>query len=517
MTTAQQLLDRLRDNAKPAGCQELAALTGSGTEALAVLAALHSCGADPGSLEIVAAAVLSGLDDTVTGPEVDGWWAWLSRRRFEAGDFAAAAALRQAIPPAAAQPRLALAVVAARRGTEAVATAIGDAILLEDLSQAESQSLLVTAVHELLRQGGAEFAGAIEIAAAAVSAPWSVAARIAVRWWDKAMRPLPLERLRLGEEQRIDAAQIADEWAALDRPAEKLRAVLPALHGWQRYAPVPAARRRPAQPAGNGHEEPGPRRCPDLDGRSEACRRWRLGRRGQQGGWLHDLIHGHLRPPFVDRITGIISAARAVAGHDEPAGAQGEPFDETIDAARERVRNLCAALPALQRGSCRDGPARAGAGPRRCAGSRAAWRGRRRHDGTRDGTGRPGAVAISRAGGGLRWSEAVTGRERARLVARGIADRHTPDSTVRDWSRTVSSRSLRPAGRHRPERAGPITRADRLARVIESRRKRARIAPPSQALAAAGTRRADRPRQIDVAAVVADAGGAPTRWRTWTS
>jgi hypothetical protein len=98
LSVAQQLLDRLHDRRQPIAGQELAELTGSGAQALAVLSALRACGAAPDMLEPVVGAVLGQTDgqlDDDLRADVDSWWEWLSRYRFEMGDFAVAAALRR--------------------------------------------------------------------------------------------------------------------------------------------------------------------------------------------------------------------------------------------------------------------------------------------------------------------------------------------------------------------------------------------------------------------------------------
>jgi phosphatidylserine/phosphatidylglycerophosphate/cardiolipin synthase-like enzyme len=351
LSAAQQLLDRLHGDGHPVTGKELAELTGSGAEALAVLAALRACGATQDLLELVVAAVLGQIDHQVGGtgrhPEIDGWWAWLSRSRFEDGDFIVAAALRAAVPGTDARPRQALIDVAARRGTPELGAALSDAVLRDDLSPAEWHALFAVGVHELLQTGGTDFAGAVGIAAAAVNPLWAELGTIALRWWDEAQRPLPIDRIQRGEQQRQMAAGAADQWATLDGQ----------LRAFERYSTpftVGSGTRRFLLRTG------GPLNLLTMAAQNRdraAVRTWMEDPKLRNvGGWVDaatraagitKLIHGHLRPPFVDRIESIVTAARTVAEHEDVGAAPPEPFDETMDAARACVRELRAALPRL--------------------------------------------------------------------------------------------------------------------------------------------------------------------------
>jgi phosphatidylserine/phosphatidylglycerophosphate/cardiolipin synthase-like enzyme len=352
LSVAQNVLDRLHDDTQPVTGKELSELTGSGAEALAVLAALLESRATPDLLEPVVAAVLGQIDhqvdDSAPNLEVDGWWAWLSRHRFEVGDFTVAAALRAAIPGTDAPPRQALVDVAARRGTPEASAAVSDAVLQADLSQAEWHALLAVAVHELFQSGGADLADAIGIAVPAVDPPWAELGTIALRWWDKALRPLPIDRIRRGEHQRQIVAGAADHWEALESQ----------LRAFERYSPPFAS--------GSGTKRfllrsGGPLNLLALATQNrdrDAVRTWMEDPKLEKvGGWVDaatraagitQLIHGHLRPPLVDRIEDIVTAARVVAEHEDMDAAPPEPFDETIDAAHSCVQELRSILPRLR-------------------------------------------------------------------------------------------------------------------------------------------------------------------------
>jgi len=294
------------------------------------------------------AAVLGQINSNASRSEIDGWWAWLSRYRFEQGDFTLAAILRAAIPGGDARPRQALVDVAARRGMAALSTTLSDAVLEEGLSQGEWQALLAVGVHELLRTGGTDLAGAVGIARTAVGSGWAELAAIALRWWDEALRPLPIERIRRGEQHRQDVAGAADKWDTLES----------CLGAFERYSPPfrsGSATKRFLLRAG------GPLNLLLLATQArdrDAVRTWMEDPKLEKvDGWVDaatraagvtELIHGHLRPPFVDRIEGIIAAAGAVAEHEDVDVAPPEHFDKTIDAAHDCLEELRAVLPQLQ-------------------------------------------------------------------------------------------------------------------------------------------------------------------------
>ena len=351
LSVAQQLLDRLHDPRQPIAGQELAKLTGSGAQALAVLSALRACGAAPDMLEPVVGAVLGQTDgqlDDDLRADVDSWWEWLSRYRFEMGDFTVAAALRRAAPVSEARPRQILLNVAACRGAPELDVSMSDAVLREDLSPAEWQALLVTGAHGLLQDGTLELAQAVEIAAAAAGPPWAQIGLIAGQWWDTALRPLPVERLQRGEQQRQLEVEATDHWSTLSEQLEKFERYSPP------YAEGAGTRKFLLRAGGPVNLLLKASQNQDRD----AVRAWSEDPKlDNAGSWVDaatraagftELISGHLRPPFVDRVVGIIAAARSVAGHDLQAAAP-EPFDETIDAARACMVNLRAVLPGLRR------------------------------------------------------------------------------------------------------------------------------------------------------------------------
>jgi len=347
---AQRLLDELVAP-EPMSGAELAALAGRGDEALAVLDALRECGADAARFEPVVAAVLGGYDD-LQQDQLAGaarpWWEWLARRRFESADFQVAAALRAAVPGSQALPRQVLLNVAARRGTPGLAGALADAVLGDDLTEDEWFAVLAVAAHALLVTGTDELAEVLDMAIPAAGGPWAALGTTARRWWDATMRPLPADQLRLGAQLREHAAGAADEWAALDS----------ALRTFEVYSPPfksGSVTQRLLLRAGGSLNLL--KLAADQQDRM-AVRAWLTDPQLKDiGAWVDvatresgcaDLIMGHLRPPFVDRITAIISAARAVARRDDLAGTAPAPFDETIGLARQVAEELGAALPPLR-------------------------------------------------------------------------------------------------------------------------------------------------------------------------
>jgi hypothetical protein len=279
---------------------------------------------------------------------VDEWWAWLARRRFENQDFTVAAALRAAVPGQDARPRPALAGLAACRGTAELGAAVSDAALREDLSPDEWSVILAVATAELLRTGGTELAEALGIALPAVSGAWAELGTITLRWWDAARQPLPVDQLRRGEERRQMIAGDAVSWAELDR----------LLAAFERYTPpftAGSTTQRFLLRVG------GPLNLLKLaaDNRDRAAvRTWLADAKLKNvGGWVDaatkaagvsELIEGHLRPPFVGRVTDIVAAARAVAAHDDPDPAAQQPTDDAADAARTFMRELTAMFPGLR-------------------------------------------------------------------------------------------------------------------------------------------------------------------------
>jgi phosphatidylserine/phosphatidylglycerophosphate/cardiolipin synthase-like enzyme len=348
--TAQQLLDRLADP-EPVSGDELAALAGRGDEAFAVLDALRKCGADATRLEAVVAAVLGRDDDPTRNQQAAAtqpWWEWLARRRFEEGDFQVAAALRTAVPGSHAPPRPVLLNVAACRGTPRLAGALADAVLGDDLTQDEWRAVLTVAAHALLATGADELAEVLDMAVPAAGDPWAGLGATARGWWDATMRPLPADQLQLGAQLREHAAGDAGEWAALGA----------ALRAFEVYSPPfksGAVTQRLLLRAG------GPlnllKLAADQQDRA-AVRAWLTDPQLKDiGAWVDaatresgraELIRGHLRPPFIDRITAIIVGARAIARRDDLADAAPAPFDEAAGLARDVAGKLRAELPALR-------------------------------------------------------------------------------------------------------------------------------------------------------------------------
>ncbi len=107
----------------------------------------------------------------------------------------------------------------------------------------------------------------------------------------------------------------------------------------------------------------------------------------------------------------------------------------------------------------------------------------------------------------MKWSEGLDDRERARLIATGIADRHTPDTSVRylvsEGEFAVAETALEEIARLG---VADDPSLDRLSKVIEAQQRTDTAHFASQArLLAERAERIGR-REVDVAAVVADAG-----------
>ncbi|TCJ33729.1 phospholipase D-like domain-containing protein [Parafrankia sp. BMG5.11] len=360
LSTAQRVLARLTAAEAPTGGAELAELMGPAPDALAVLDALSACGAPLNVVEPAVAAVLGHTD--ASGPSVDRWWTWLFRRRFEAGDFTVAAALHSLVAdpvaPAsgtggdggtggalAIRPRRVLVDVAAQRGKPTLATLLGDAVLRDDLTDAEWNVLLAVAVHGLLSTGSHDLADAVAIALPASRQPWTALGTVARRWWEETGQPLPVERVRRGEALRHREAGAAGRWEDLARALAAFDRFSPPFtvgSGTQRFllrAGGPfsllaqAARGRDRAAVASWLEDP---RLADVGGWVDAATR---------DAGSTKLIEGHLRPPFVNRVTAIVDVARAVAALDEAGAAAPEIFDDAIDAARDTTASLRAALP----------------------------------------------------------------------------------------------------------------------------------------------------------------------------
>jgi phosphatidylserine/phosphatidylglycerophosphate/cardiolipin synthase-like enzyme len=351
-SVTQQLLDRQLGQGERLTGRQLAGLAGRGNDGLAVLDALRYCGAAPDVLEPVVAAVLGWDDHPGEGPgsrrEADDWWAWLARRRFEAQDFTVAGTLRAAVPGQEARPRSALVSVAACRATAGLSAAISDAALQEDLRPDEWSIIVTVAAYELLRTGGMDLAGVTGIALPEVSGAWAELATITLRWWETTLRPLPVDQLRRGAEQRQMIAGEVGNWADLDRQ----------LGAFERYSPPFTA--------GSATQRfllraDGPLNLLKLaaDHRDRvAVRTWLADAKLKNvGNWVDaatkaagvgELIEGHLRPPFVSRVTDIVTAARTVAEYDDSGLAPADTADETAEAARAFVRDFTALLPRLQ-------------------------------------------------------------------------------------------------------------------------------------------------------------------------
>jgi hypothetical protein len=240
--------------------------------------------------------------------------------------------------------------MAACRGTPELSAAVSDAALREDLRQDEWNILVAIAACELLRTEGTgtEMASVLRIGVPAVNGAWADVGAITLRWWDAALQPLPVDQLRRGEEQRLKIASEVGSWADLDRQ----------LGAFERYSPpftAGSATQRFLLRAG------GPLSLLKLaaDNRDRAAvRTWLADAKLKNvGSWvdaatkaagISTLIEGHLRLPFVGRVTDIVAAARAVAQHDDPAPAQLETVNQTADAARAFMREFTAVLPRLQ-------------------------------------------------------------------------------------------------------------------------------------------------------------------------
>jgi phosphatidylserine/phosphatidylglycerophosphate/cardiolipin synthase-like enzyme len=343
LAVAQQLLDRLSDPAAHATATQLADLASSGGDPLAALTALRSCGATVQQLEPAVAAVLSCCE--FSDDRVRGWWLWLARNRFEHQDFGTAAALRADLPDDGAQPRAALLRVGAELRMAELGSTLTDAVLQEGLTAAEWHALLAVGTHGLLAAGDSELREAVAVALTGARPPWVQLAEIAIGWWDEALRPLPMDRIKRAEHRHQATRRASRQWAEL----------LKSLHAFGRFSP--------GYMSGVGTQKfltrtGGPLNLLLLAAQSRdqsAVRAWLDDPDLQDiGRWVDDatraagiskLIIGHLRPPFIARVEAIVAAATAAARDDAGAGSAFEAFDDTVDLAGATVAALRRALP----------------------------------------------------------------------------------------------------------------------------------------------------------------------------
>jgi phosphatidylserine/phosphatidylglycerophosphate/cardiolipin synthase-like enzyme len=343
-SVAQRLLDLL-SGTEPVSGERIAELARSSEDPFQVLDALLECDAAPDVMEPVVAAVL-GWDSG--HPGADQWWEWLARTRFEAGDFAIAAAVRDAVPVSAASPRPAMLSIGASYGTAGLAAALGEAAVQDDLTADESRAVLALAAAELLAQGAGDLYDVLSLVIPKADAPWAKLAAIASGWWASAMRPLPADQLKSGAQQRQLEAGAAAGWDLLDA---KLRA-------FELHSPpykTGAMTQRFLVRAG------GPLSLLKLAATQRdraAVQAW-LGDPALRdvGGWVDaatresgctELILGHLRPPFVERVGAIVAAARAIDALNSEVTPGHEPFDETVGAAVAVADKIRAELAALR-------------------------------------------------------------------------------------------------------------------------------------------------------------------------
>ena len=197
-------------------------------------------------------------------------------------------------------------------------------------------------------RGAGDLDDVLLLAIPAAGEPWARLGALARDWWDKARRPLPADQLRLGTRLREQASGDADEWAALDARLSAFALFAPPYRSG-------SVTHRTLTRAG------GPlnllRLAADQRDRS-AVRAWLSDPQLKDiGAWVDsatresgnaDLIMGHMRAPFIERISAIVAVAGAIARRDDPAAAAPQRFDATIGLARSVAEALRAELPALR-------------------------------------------------------------------------------------------------------------------------------------------------------------------------
>ena len=121
------------------------------------------------------------------------WWHWLVLERWHAGAFVEAWILRAMIDDPATRPRERVAAAAATRGYPEFGEAITEAVLAEDLAEAERVALAVMCAGEMLFAEESDHADAadeaLDVLADSLAEPWGEAAAIVRRYWTTAPAP----------------------------------------------------------------------------------------------------------------------------------------------------------------------------------------------------------------------------------------------------------------------------------------------------------------------------------------
>jgi phosphatidylserine/phosphatidylglycerophosphate/cardiolipin synthase-like enzyme len=180
----------------------------------------------PDTLQSVAVSAVLASRDLAPPSEVEArWLRWLMETAWNHGDLVEAAILAAAFPglESPTVPRPPLALVAAARGTDALAASLADVSGRDDLRAAERTVIAMVALAAAALRGSSAAWDAVRTHRGALPPAWSRALEALERYWSQAYEPLPVETIRaeIGavEHRHAEEAAWRDLDAALDRAA----------------------------------------------------------------------------------------------------------------------------------------------------------------------------------------------------------------------------------------------------------------------------------------------------------